>query len=376
MELSLISGLSNVDINNITIRNCTLDGYTTWPLYLTGDVGDVMMYGNTFTAGVGPNYILTNGSFDAMGDFLFYDNTADVNNGIYFSATPMTSKGNAVYIRDNTITCSADNPTYLLSIGSNNTPDETATNVSDLMSNILIAGNTVTQTGSSSCHSLLIGGDVVGASVLDNYFDNNGDNFGLVCKGKSCHIRGNISIGDNCLYMSGGQSCLVEENVFHATAGYGIFWSTNSGYGTARNPTNNVYENNIVIADDSASACVQDSGLGDMYGQTFNYNCYYNNHSSVVFTFNSSNYSSIAALPAGWIDAAGIKNDANSIVSDPHFRDLDNNDYRLKPESPCINAGERTQSSGYKSMGVWQPCAIKPLEAPKTNCSLKTMYGN
>jgi len=47
-------------------------------------------------------------------------------------------------------------------------------------------------------------------------------------------------------------------------------------------------------------------------------------------------------------------NDAHSIEADPEFVDANNGDFRLKPSSPCLNAGKPTLNGGYTSMGAWQ----------------------
>ena len=43
------------------------------------------------------------------------------------------------------------------------------------------------------------------------------------------------------------------------------------------------------------------------------------------------------------------------IVADPQFISAANGDFRLKPSSPCLNAGKPTVHTGYTTMGAWQP---------------------
>jgi len=47
-------------------------------------------------------------------------------------------------------------------------------------------------------------------------------------------------------------------------------------------------------------------------------------------------------------------NDVHSIEADPQFVDIANGDFRLKPTSPCLNAGKPTPNGGYTNIGAWQ----------------------
>ena len=48
---------------------------------------------------------------------------------------------------------------------------------------------------------------------------------------------------------------------------------------------------------------------------------------------------------------------ANSVLTDPLLRDPANHDYRLRPNSPCLNAGDATLGPGRSTIGAWLPYA-------------------
>lgn len=62
------------------------------------------------------------------------------------------------------------------------------------------------------------------------------------------------------------------------------------------------------------------------------------------------------ALTNAWYDSDNARNFKGkySIEEDPQFVDAPNNDFRLKPTSPCLNTGKPTLHSGCSSMGAWQ----------------------
>ena len=44
-------------------------------------------------------------------------------------------------------------------------------------------------------------------------------------------------------------------------------------------------------------------------------------------------------------------------MADPKFTSAANGDFRLKPSSPCLNAGKPTVHTGCMTIGTWQPYA-------------------
>lgn len=326
------ASILDVNIYNATIANNTIAGpsgnNTTWfcdAVYLN-DNNEVALYGNTGT---------------------------NLQNGVNWKA------GDKVYIQGNLFTINQDSGVAAgINIGSNDTPDETTSVIGDLYNNVYIADCRVVFTGADNAHGILIGGDIVGATVLNNYIE--GGNYQLVCKGKAAHIVGNILVGAQALYLSGGQGCFVMNNTIYASATYALSFSNNGGFGTSRTPTGNVYINNIFSAAADVNAFDGYAKIS-LEGQIFNYNCWYSSGSNPL-AFNGSTYATIAAMQAAedWENWAGIDNSDNGITSNPQFFDAANGDCRLKPTSSCINTGQPTTGGdsssydGYSDMGAWQ----------------------
>jgi hypothetical protein len=64
----------------------------------------------------------------------------------------------------------------------------------------------------------------------------------------------------------------------------------------------------------------------------------------------------LKALQTKWASWSEVYpyNDTHSIEADPQFVDAANGDFRLKPISPCLNAGKPTLDGGYTTVGAWQ----------------------
>jgi hypothetical protein len=91
------------------------------------------------------------------------------------------------------------------------------------------------------------------------------------------------------------------------------------------------------------------------------YNCYWNTaDQDVIASLNeidgtdANTITKIRAIWAGYNDSNGDINDANSIIADPLFANAAGGDFRLLPDSPCVNTGQRDSADGYSSMGAWQ----------------------
>jgi len=93
-------------------------------------------------------------------------------------------------------------------------------------------------------------------------------------------------------------------------------------------------DNDYVIRFGSSGGSIQD----------FSYNCYYGADGGVITTPFYNDKLSAEFTPQGM----------GNIIQDPLFVDAANGDYKLKPNSPCINTGKPTIGDGYTNIGAWQ----------------------
>ena len=73
-----------------------------------------------------------------------------------------------------------------------------------------------------------------------------------------------------------------------------------------------------------------------------------------VFGNGSMGYLDYNNLFACATDYIGVIKGEHDINVDPQFVDPNAGDFRLKPTSPCLNAGKPTASGGFTDMGAWQ----------------------
>lgn len=100
------------------------------------------------------------------------------------------------------------------------------------------------------------------------------------------------------------------------------------------------YKNNIAYVDHPDMKLLQIDGSGIL-----DYNCWHNPQNPL----NRLEYNNVVGL--------------HSILKDPRFVDILKNDYRLKPDSPCIGTGENEVNMGYwqngGDNGMWDITGIK-----------------
>jgi len=127
----------------------------------------------------------------------------------------------------------------------------------------------------------------------------------------------NNTIYNNDLYSDKASACGI------------IFW--NDGVPTSQG---NIVKNNILSGEIFRGYWIKDKDdLGS--GNTFDYNCYYDSDSDFTFYVeDDGGYKTFAE----WKIYAGVS-ETNSQESDPLMIDPANDNFKLNPHSPCVNAG-------------------------------------
>ena len=104
-------------------------------------------------------------------------------------------------------------------------------------------------------------------------------------------------------------------------------------------------KNNIMMPSvHTVPAIVLGGGAGRGGGIVNDYNC--------IFSVDGQVLDKVVANDAG--TEIETLFDENNILADPLMVDPANNDFRLKPGSPCLNTGKSTPNSGYTTIGAWQ----------------------
>jgi len=143
----------------------------------------------------------------------------------------------------------------------------------------------------------------------------------------SCIADGQNTASSN-FYMSNGQAFLVN-CVFYNAANYGV------------------HTNGVAACVYMTNTIVKGAGVRNIYNEAGNciigdYNCHHEDGSS-----GSRGYNNRFDLEPLWAqhDLEGI---------DPKFFDAAGSDFRLLPDSACLNTGKETLDNGYTSIGAWQ----------------------
>ena len=271
-----------------TLTDCTLTGNTAWTGggSYWGDLNNCTLTGNTAWTG--------GGSYDCtLTDCTLTGNTADWNGGgsCYGTLNNCTLTGNTAYYYGGgscygTLTdCTlTGNTTYVGGGGS----------YEGTLNNCTLTGNTATHGGGS------YGGTLNNCLLTGNTVDyrGGGSYYGTL---NNCTLTGNTA-GDGGGSFGGTlNNCTLANNT--AAGGGGSF---------------NGELNNCIVWGNSLTG----SGAStNHYNSTFSYSC-------------------TAPLPSGSYDGGGNKED------DPLFVDAANGNYRLKPNSPCIDQGNQAYVTG------------------------------
>ncbi len=264
-----------------------------------------------------------------------------------------------VNISNNTITSTGVGTVFNIGLDSG-----TGTNT---LSGFVVKNNTITKDAFSG-HCILLGTNCEGAEVSHNTFisTDTGD-WGFVIKGNYNNAHHNFIKSSNCAYLYGAQYNKVQYNSCYTIGGCTCYWAT-SGTTTSKG---NIITNNIFDGSGGAdyAICDSDDGHCDNY---IDYNCYVAGSRGVA-KLDGTKHSTISALQAKWATWSDVwpLNDAHSIIADPQFLDTASGDFRLKPGSPCLNAGEPTAANGYTDIGAWQAIGRSKLLLPNCTRSLE-----
>jgi hypothetical protein len=333
---------------SLNVNGCTFAGKSTGRVaYYQGLMGDVNLSNNAVT-NLSQGAFFYAGTYTGLKAVTIRNNVININNdyGIYIPSYAANT-----YIADNAIKMVKIGNSHGISLGMN-----LAANDHNL-GPILVKNNTLNISGGAgSEHGLLVGFGCDGADISNNKII--GPTIGLVLKANNIKSLNNLVYGGNCLYLKGTSLSLVKNCTFitNGAGGYAGWVLDSTLPAVAGN-------NNVVtdcIFDGSRGLWALNVAAGATFGNDyFNNNCYYGGYWGVVTLDGSTNLSTIAALTSAWTTAGTTlmskSNDTDSIYADPQFRNAAYGDFSLKPNSPCLNAGQGTPLDGKTTIGAWQP---------------------
>jgi hypothetical protein len=358
-------------LTNLNFSNNNITGFATssYIVYFNACVS-VVSANNTIGSQVSPNTgvaynISGNTTFASTNDTISYEAgvgiVAATSTGLTFTGTNVNNgTGAAGYGWQ--LNCAA----ILTNCSANN-------NIKDGF--IIDTGGNVVATNCSSHHNGTAissyngwrqAGSGVLTAILCSAYNNAEDGFGSNGTGTLTAIRCISYLNGNTDVASSGDGFTSHDtstlNVSYSVA-YGNFKSGIGITGTGNSTIyNNVFYNNYDISKVTSGGGIYSSKTGGtqniknnitanhdyelnikpVVGVTYNldYNCYYDSRSGVnAFVYNDTNYANFAAYRA-----AVPTKDAHSINADPQFVNASGlfnvaTDFKLKPTSPCINAG-------------------------------------
>ena len=362
------------DLSELKCTGCTFYTAKSEIFELYNVITTLHISGNTITGATGANdcFFVKGSNLTSITTANIFNNTGtNLENGIDIDLKCR------MFIYNNDLTINQDSGVENgINIGSNDTTDESEA-VSTLLDDIIIMNNKIRFTGADNAHGIFIGGDCCGAIVANNYV--NGGNYGIVIKGKACHVWGNVVVGANTLYLAGAQGCIVNGNTCYCNSGSAFLVGDNNGFGTARNPESNVVINNIFYATSGADYAMSWGAIATSLSCFFDYNCYYGGGTALL-KHNNKEYTTLALLLAdgNWLAATGTNMDTHSINRNPGFINPASYDFRLANISPCLNTGIRplcgNTTLGHTTMGSFNPRGTGPTYTNRNRYDFENIY--
>lgn len=269
------------DAGNVTITGMTINkpstntGIATFQFGYTNKV--VTITDNTITNGEGYSLQIiasTATATTALTSVTFANNTQS--GGSLVLCLPVTGVAYPIYVYNNILT---SGNVYGINIGSN-----TAEVIAD-MGYVYVVNNSVTKSGTTPGHGLLIGKGVIAGLVSGNYVNVSADEgeYAIVSKANNVTFSNNIAIGDYALTPKGSQKSTYVNNTLISDAG-GALYLLNDPEATpnaAKATSGCTFLNNIFYGVGATASAVfsADTEYADC---VFDYNCYYGGTNLIV----------------------------------------------------------------------------------------------
>ncbi len=307
------------------------------------------------------------GTDDSLDHLIITDNTVT---GIGYFVYAIDEDVRFAKICNNTIVSSVGCGYGIINLGT-----ISGTSFTNTLYGFVVKNNTITRSAANG-NCLWLGANCYGAEVSHNFMTSvatNDNPHGIRLNGADyCNIHHNIIKSERPMYIHGNGGAYgnkIQYNTCYATSSYALSWEYEDG----NSPSRNVITNNIFDASgsDGDGAYAIRSGYYSPFGHWdnyINYNCYVAGVDGLARLDNTV-YNTMSEIRTKWAAWSDVwpENDAHSIIADPQFLDPTNGDFRLKPDSPCINAGEPTVGNGYTDIGAWQTIGRSELLPP--NCT-------
>ncbi len=214
---------------------------------------------------------------------------------------------------------------------------------------ISITDNTIRFVGAARAHGIFAGLGTKGVDILRN--DINNADYGIVCKDDYQRVLYNIVHGTTVLgiYFSGSDNCLAQRNTCIAKTGGAFGINTHQTKATAN--YNRIIDN-ILYAPSGATCLSMTGGVWDAY---IDRNCYWFEPGGSLASTDET-ITTLAGLRAEWLvygtplNFYGATNDSNSMLANPKFINLSEDNVNLLAGSPCYKAASDGETIGAKSL--------------------------